>query len=247
MNPGTASLIGSASIATISGNGTLAVGNLNQNGTLQFNPNAGPSDQSGLTVGPHSAADLTNNEFFINYDIGSDPIATIAAYIRSGYNHGAWNGPGIISSTARTPTNGLYYGLGYADGADGVVADLFTGQIEIKYTLLGDANLDGVVNGSDFSILAANFGEGVSGWDKGDFNYDGVVNGTDFSALAANFGLSASGAAVSVSPADVAALEAFAKANGLAAPDLTNVPEPAGGVACLSWIVAVLPRRRRVK
>ena len=43
------------------------------------------------------------------------------------------------------------------------------------YTLLGDANLDGAVNGSDFAILATNFNKAVSGWDAGDFNYDGAT------------------------------------------------------------------------
>ena len=56
------------------------------------------------------------------------------------------------------------------------------------FTLYGDANLDGNVNGTDFSITAAHFGQGVTGWDEGDFNYDGIDNGTDFSLLSNNFG-----------------------------------------------------------
>jgi hypothetical protein len=104
----------------------------------------------------------------------SDPITTIAGYIKSGYNGGRWNGTGIISSAAQTKTNGLLYGVGYADGKDKVVAGLTSGQIEVAYTLLGDANLDGLVNGSDFNILAANFNQGVSGAD---------VSGGDIVAL----------------------------------------------------------------
>ncbi len=52
----------------------------------------------------------------------------------------------------------------WADCADGThnVAGLSRGEIELKYTLLGDANLDGTVNGSDFSALSANFGQGVT-------------------------------------------------------------------------------------
>jgi hypothetical protein len=57
----------------------------------------------------------------------------------------------------------------------------------------GDANRDGTVNATDFSILAspANFGQ-PGGWDNGDFNSDGNVNATDFSILASptNFGVS---------------------------------------------------------
>jgi hypothetical protein len=50
---------------------------------------------------------------------------------------------GITSSAAQT--NSTSYGIGYADFADANnPAGLSSGQIEIKYTLLGDANLDGV-------------------------------------------------------------------------------------------------------
>jgi hypothetical protein len=142
--------------------------------------------------------------------------------LASGFNGGAWNGNGIVSSAAAA--NSVSYGLGYADSADaGNPAGLASGTIEIKYTLLGDANLDGVVNGIDFGILAANFNKGVTGWDQGDFNYDGVVNGIDFGELAANFNKGASGADVGLPAYDDPAILAFAQANGL----LAEVPEPA--------------------
>ena len=53
------------------------------------------------------------------------------------------------------------YGIGYADSADpGNPAGLASGHIEIMYTLLGDANLDGKVNSVDFAILATQFQPG---------------------------------------------------------------------------------------
>src|ERR1700676_482205 len=120
-------------------------------------------------------------------------------------------------STAAQSNSGSY-GIGYADAADpGNPAGLAPGTLEVMYTLLGDANLDGKVNGTDFAILATNFNQAVSGWDRGDFNYDGKDNGTDFAFLASNFNQGASQSAVSAG--DVAALDAFATANGL----LTNV------------------------
>jgi hypothetical protein len=80
--------------------------------------------------------------------------------------------------------------------------------IEIMYTLLGDANLDGKVNGTDFTILATNFNQSVTdGWDKGDFNYDGKVNGSDFLALATNFNQSAGQSAVSVTTSNTSTAE----------------------------------------
>jgi len=130
--------------------------------------------------------------------------------------------------------------VGYADGADNVVSGLSSGQIEVMYTLLGDANLDGLVNAADFTILAANFNQPVTSWDQGDFNYDGIVNAADFTDLAANFNQSVSGA--DVSAGDVAALDAFAAANGIS---LANVPEPANGAMTAMAGLGILRRRRR--
>jgi hypothetical protein len=172
----------------------------------------------------------------LSYAPGNDPMSTIYGYLLSGYNNGGWNGPGIISSTARSINGSNVYGLGFADG---IVPGLSSGQIELKYTLLGDANLDGTVNGSDFSILAANFGLGATNWDQGNFLFTSSVNGSDFSALAANFGQGDNGAAISVSPGDIAALDAFAKANGL----LADVPEPS--TIGLLALAPILIRRRR--
>jgi hypothetical protein len=64
---------------------------------------------------------------------------------------------------------------------------LGAGNIEVKYTLYGDASLDGVVNGTDFGLLAANFGQ------------------------------QANGAAVELPASDWTALDSFAAANGLMA------------------------------
>jgi hypothetical protein len=46
--------------------------------------------------------------------------------------------------------------------------------------LLGDANLDGVVDGSDFGIWNSHKFTSVAAWSAGDFNADGVVDGSDF-------------------------------------------------------------------
>jgi hypothetical protein len=133
----------------------------------------------------------------INYGTGTDPISNIASDIKSGFNGGNWNGTGIISSPASQNHN---YAVGYADSADpGNPANLPAGEIEIKYTLLGDANLDGSVNGADFSIVASHFGKGVTAWDEGNFNYSAAVNGSDFSAMAANFGRGISESTVTIS------------------------------------------------
>ncbi len=213
-----------------------------QSGGLLAMP-GGQMTAGGLVINSGGTLDVANSHFIINYGSGPDPVATIAGYITSGFNNGNWNGTGIISSTAQNPTNVFRYGVGWADGANGVVAGLTSGEIEVKYTLLGDANLDGVVNGSDFSILAANFGKGVTNWDQGNFLFTSAVNGSDFSALAANFGQGDSGADAGVSQADINALDAFAAANRLVAPTIDGVPEP--GCAALAGIALACAARRR--
>jgi len=240
VNANAGTLVFGASRALPTGS-TISIGSV---GDVSMAAGIGPTTIGSLTIVAGGTLDITNNHVFIDYG-SSDPIATIVGYLRGGFNNGNWNGPGIISSTAQTPTNGLRYGVGWADGKDKIVAGISSGQIELKYTLLGDANLDGTVNGSDFSLLAANFGLGVTNWDQGNFLYGSSVNGSDFSALAANFGQGDSGADESVSAADIAALDAFAAANGLPMPVIGAVPEPASaGMVILSGL-GMLARRRR--
>lgn len=51
---------------------------------------------------------------------------------------------------------------------------------------LGDANLDGVVDGSDFGIWNSHKFTSTSRWSEGDFNADGVADGSDFGIWNAN-------------------------------------------------------------
>ncbi|MHC4983494.1 MAG: dockerin type I domain-containing protein [Planctomycetota bacterium] len=53
--------------------------------------------------------------------------------------------------------------------------------------LAGDANLDGIVDTQDFTILKANLGL-PGGWGAGDFNFDNIVDTQDFTILKAHLG-----------------------------------------------------------
>jgi fibronectin-binding autotransporter adhesin len=231
-----------AGIATfLSDAGSPTSSTLNMNVTGGSVVLASPQHWAGLSITNGADVDVSNNHLIISYN-ADDPISTILSYLATGYAEGAWTGAGLQSSSAAVNT---HYALGCLDGASGLNPLLPSGEIEVAYTLYGDINLDGNVNGSDFAILAGNFGHNVTGgWEQGDLNYNGTVNGSDFSLLAGNFGKSATGQAITVPASDWAALYAFAAANGL----LADVPEPRmSGVMAILLSTVVLPRRIRRK
>jgi hypothetical protein len=81
----------------------------------------------------------------------------------------------------------LVYSVGYADGADGIVSGLSSGQIEIMPTLAGDATLSGTVSFGDFQLFSQYFGSS-GGWDEGNFTYGSAIDFGDFQLLSQNFG-----------------------------------------------------------
>ena len=149
-----------------------------------------------LNVNAAGRFDLADNTMLIDY-AGVSPLATIRARLTSGYNGGAWNGPGI-NSTRAAATAGR--ALGYAEASElfSTFPVTFAGQtidnttVIVRYTRYGDANLDRTVNLQDFNRLVAGFGTGTL-WSEGNFNYDASANLSDFNLLSANFGQGATG------------------------------------------------------
>ena len=162
-NDNTLSLSGSG-LAVMPGilgsTGTL---NISGGAILRFTNSSGASQQGSLSITGSGQLDLTNNHIFLHYGSGPDPIASIEQWIKNGFY--SLPGPAIISSDIATDdaVSGLSYGIGYADSADpGNPANLPSGTIEIMYTLLGDANLDGTVNAEDFTQFSHNLGQSGS-------------------------------------------------------------------------------------
>ncbi len=119
------------------------------------------------------------------------------------YSNGLWNGTnGIISSSAATDplTN---KGIGWLDNSIGAYST-FKGvpvsadQSIIAYTYLGDADLSGFVDGSDYGLWSAAFnlptsqvyGSGGVEWADGDWDQSGLSDGSDYGLFSATFGLS---------------------------------------------------------
>ncbi len=145
---------------------------------------ASHSDRSVLVLNNLSLTgllDLGANDMIVR---GSS-VATVTSLIASAYNAGAWNGSSGITSSAAASTSGT--SLGIEPGL--YVASTFDGQTVadtdsvVKYTYIGDANLDGIVNGSDYTLIDNGLNNALTGWHNGDFNYDGLVNGDDYTLI----------------------------------------------------------------
>jgi autotransporter-associated beta strand protein len=135
----------------------------------------GAINTTALTINGSGKIDLTDSRGL--QVSGGDANAIRAAIIAGRAVDGSWTGTGITSSSAALdPMNRA---IGYTSAS---------GVVSVGFTATGDANLDGIVNSSDFSALADAYNSTSGGWGGGDFNYDGVVNALDFNAMASNFG-----------------------------------------------------------
>jgi subtilisin-like proprotein convertase family protein len=135
-------------------------------------------DADTLTIDATSRVDLADNHLIVRSGtLGSWDGTTytgITGMVRSGRNGGAWNGNGIITSAA----SGNLTTLGVAEVA---------GDVVVKFTYGGDANLDGKINVDDYGHIDSNVVlPGVSGWFNGDFNYDGKINVDDYGIIDSN-------------------------------------------------------------
>jgi hypothetical protein len=195
-----------------------------------------------LSITSGGVLDLEGNDLIVHNSLASN----ITPYLTTGFNAGSgyWNGTGIRSSTAAGDSTfltalGVVQNINTAGNAplyttfDGV-SGLTTSDVLVKYTYYGDANLDGTVDGNDYTAIDANNGV-TSGatWAMGDFNYDGKVDGSDYSLIDNAFNQQGSGGL-----ADPLAAVASSIATSAA------VPEP-GSVAVLMIAAGMTVRRRR--
>jgi hypothetical protein len=134
---------------------------------------------------------------------GATPLSAVVDQIKSARLAG-WTGNGIGSSVAAANGAGAV-GVGEASAVLKLGAGqtaTFMGQpvdatsLLVRYTLAGDATLDGSVDFSDLVQLAQNYDTsmGTGGWFRGDFNYDGQVDFNDLVLLAQNYNQAGVGA-----------------------------------------------------
>jgi hypothetical protein len=199
---------------------------------------------SGLTIAggatPTARLDLTDRALVLDYS-GASPAATIRSQLLAGRGSAglgaAWTGPGITSSVAAAANaaEAESRSVGYAENSAlplGAYTS-FHGQpvddtsILMAFARTGDANLDGLVNDDDVTIVGATYAPGVAQphWALGDFDYNGFVDDDDVTLLGAFYNPSAP----PLAPA------APASTSGVAA-----VPEPGTVVLFLAGLIATL-------
>jgi hypothetical protein len=193
-----------------------------------------------------SKLDLNNNDL----DIPGGSLATITNQLQEGYNGGKWNAAGGIVSTSASNDPNHMFGLGAIQNNQGgsQIYSVFDGysagatDILVKYTYYGDCNLDGKVDGSDYSLLDSAFladaskPNTVTGWYNGDFNYDGTINGSDYTLADNGFNSQGAILADAVSTAQIATAQI-----AISSP----VPEPAAIAICVSSALMLSVRRKQ--
>ncbi len=187
--------------------------------------------------------DLNGNDLIVH----NGNVFNLTSQVQSGYNGGTFTGTGITSSAAASAGNVTLGVISNDDGTGNAIYGSFDNQpavasdVFVKYVYFGDANVDGLVDGSDYTRIDAGFNQPVSnippGWKNGDFNYDNLVDGSDYTLIDNSFNTQGSNLSA---PTAVIASDAVQFGQSAA------VPEP----GALSLIVVAglrLLRRRRVK
>ena len=239
--------------ATLESSNGIIAPSLTVDGTVAMKPNGtdtGTSDVGALVIGGATDAwngklDLADNDMVVRTAGGAAgdlAYANALNQARSGLNEAGgafWAGNGITSSTAAANSGGTLTAVGIIlnDFAEaglpaGPIMTQFSGRtvgatdILMKYTYFGDADLSGVVDGTDYFLIDQAFSAGMlnGGWLNGDFNYDSKVDGTDYFLIDNAFG--AQGAPLS------------------GGSEASAVPEPSA-MALLALGAGLLVRRRR--
>lgn len=200
-------------------------------------------ETGGISIGLGAFLDLINRDMIVH---GSNNDATINLLRRSvgnWFNGGQKNGTtGLAASEAAPYGSGTassfltlaifpnsFNGEAYYTSYDGVAVDAT--DVIVRYTYLGDLNIDGVVDGQDYKIAAEGAALGLQGWQNGDVNYDGVVNDADVIIVAA---------------AQAANLPALPSGGGTGLGGQASIPEPGMGILVSAGAMALGLRRRRI-
>jgi hypothetical protein len=115
-------------------------------------------------------------------DTSTAVLAAVNAWTQTAFDSASNDGTGIQPSSDPSTLTTLLVATAGADSSfDGV--SVASTDILVRQTLIGDANFDGRVDGSDYTLIDNGYNAHLSGWQNGDFNGDGVVNGSDYTLI----------------------------------------------------------------
>ncbi|HYO10231.1 MAG TPA: LamG-like jellyroll fold domain-containing protein, partial [Tepidisphaeraceae bacterium] len=156
---------GTATLAA-DGDRVLHVGTLAVAGTLDLADNA-------LIVSSGTLGSWTGSSY-----------GGLTGLVATGRNGAAWNGNGIVTSRPAAQGESAIATLGVSPSGGGVM---------VRFTYVGDADLNGRVDGDDYFVIDShvNATKGTPdawGWHHGDFNFDGRIDGDDYFLIDRNIG-----------------------------------------------------------
>jgi hypothetical protein len=202
--------------------------------------------------GPQTVLSVSNtlstfsSQFFTRYlDLTDNAMILGVATLRTPTSIRNLLAAGTLRSTAADAD----HALGYARAADVLTPGpggtytflglpVSSNDVLIRYTMFGDATLDGLVNFDDLLALAKHYNAATNThWSAGDFNYDNVINFDDLLLLAKHYNAYLPTQPLAGAPAEFSADLATAFA---------EVPEPSAiGLTMAACGFALTARRRR--
>ncbi len=264
--------VGTGGVITIGNAAATSAPNVNSNRSVLV---LGNSSTPGAISSTGGKLDLGANDMIVSGGGTAGPAAVAnAAAVFSAISsargtNGQWTGPGITSSSVASKFHTMALGMELNDtnsiGSASVsgtpsgtpITTTFDGQtvangdVLVKYTYVGDADLSGRVSASDYTLIDSAFnynktavGTKISGWVNGDFNYDGKIDGDDYSLIDNAFnteGSSVSFAGISAGPAEMIASDTAQ----IAGSSSSAVPEPTALSLVGIGAVGLLRRRQR--
>ncbi len=149
-----------------------------------------------LSIDAAGRLDLSTNDLVIH----NGNLPAVTGQIMAGSAGGTWKGASGITSLGASSIKEMSLAAEpNAFGATGTLMTSFDSQtvvrsdVLVKFAQLGDANLDGRVDGSDYTLIDAAFGSTATGWHAGDFNYDNKIDGSDYTLIDNEFNTQGAG------------------------------------------------------
>ncbi|HYO11070.1 MAG TPA: pre-peptidase C-terminal domain-containing protein [Tepidisphaeraceae bacterium] len=152
-----------------------------------------------LAFGATGTLDLTNNDLIVRlgnlgtWDSVNGYTGGVLGQVQSGRAGGAWNGTsGILTTQGDAAGASPLTTLGVATAQQALqIAPSATATwggetvngsaILVKYTYIGDADLNGRINGDDYFAIDSNVAQpNARTWALGDFDFNGKINGDDY-------------------------------------------------------------------